>query len=143
MHKNPLQTLQDLAHTRVDEATKKLGELIASEKASEEKLKMLKDYRREYQERFMLAAQNGIDPNLWRNYSAFLEKIDAAVAQQQGFVDKSKQATQTGQKDWISERNRAKALDTLANQQHLKQLYKEAKQEQKLSDEHAAKKYRP
>lgn len=140
-HKNPLQTLQDLAHTRVDEATKKLGDLIASERACEEKMQMLLQYRTEYRERFLLAAQNGIDPNAWRNYSAFLDKIDDAITQQQDFVNRSKKATQTGQQNWLSERNRAKALDTLADQQLLKQQHKEARQEQKFSDEHAAKKY--
>lgn len=138
-HKNPIHTLQEIAHTRVDEATRKLGELIASEHACEEKLQMLLQYRTEYRERFVAAAKNGIDPNAWRNYSAFLLKLDDAVTHQQSLVNRSKNATSVGQQQWVSERNRAKAFDTLSLRQQQQQQRREAKQEQRFSDEHSAK----
>jgi len=138
-HKTPLQTLQDLAKTRVDDATRKLGELIASERACEDKLQMLRQYREEYRARFLSTAKGGIDPNAWRNYSSFLMQLDDAITQQERIVDHSKNATATGQKHWTHERNRAKAFDTLSHRQHLQELQREAKQEQRISDEHAAK----
>lgn len=140
-HKNPIETLQELAHTRVDEATRKLGELIASEQACEEKLAMLLQYRTEYRERFVAAAKSGIDPNAWRNFSAFLLKLDDAIVHQQNIVNHSKNATSAGQQHWVSERNRAKAFDTLSHRQHQQQMRREAKQEQQFSDEHSAKQY--
>ena len=140
-HKNPIHTLQELAHTRVDDATRKLGELIASEQACEEKLRMLLQYRTEYRERFVAAARDGIDPNGWRNYSAFLLKLDDAITHQQKTVDHSKTATSAGQQHWASERNRAKAFDTLSLRQHQQQLRREARQEQHASDEHSAKQH--
>jgi len=88
-HKTPLKTLQDLAHTRVDEATRRLGELIASEQACEVKLQMLRQYRAEYHERFMETARNGIDPNAWRNYSSFIARLDDAINSQQQVVARS------------------------------------------------------
>jgi len=141
-HKNPIQTLQELAHTRVDEATRKLGELISSEHACEEKLQLLIQYRAEYRERFVTAARGGIDPNAWRNYSAFLLKLDDAISNQQNIVNHSKNATSVGQQHWVSERNRAKAFDTLSHRHHLQQARRDAKQEQQISDEHSAKQYR-
>ena len=51
-----LQPLLDLANTRTDEAARKLGELVAAERDVEQKLKMLEDYRQEYNERFVQAA---------------------------------------------------------------------------------------
>lgn len=140
-HKTPIQMLQELAHTRVDDATRKLGELIASEHACEEKLRLLEQYRSEYRDRFVSVARNGIDPAAWRNYSAFLLKLDDAVAHQQAVVDRSKTATSTGQQEWMHERNRAKAFDTLSHRQHVQQVRREARQEQKFSDEHAAKQF--
>ena len=53
----PLQPLLDLANNRMDEAARKLGELIASEHAVEEKLALLVDYRKEYHARFVEAVQ--------------------------------------------------------------------------------------
>ena len=70
----PLQPLLDLANSRMDDAARKLGELIASEQAVEDKLELLKAYRKEYQDRFVEAARNGIGPDAWRNFSAFLGK---------------------------------------------------------------------
>ncbi len=141
-HKTPLKTLQELAHTRVDEATRKLGELIASEQACEVKLQMLQQYRVEYRERFMQTARGGIDPNAWRNYSGFLIKLDDAINAQQMIVEHSRKATASGQQNWASEHSRAKAFDTLSHRQDLHEQKRQNKREQNQSDEHAIKHYR-
>lgn len=138
-HKTPLQTLQELAHTRVDDATRKLGELMASENAAETKLALLRDYRKEYSSRFMESARNGIDPNAWRNYSNFLGKLDDAIRSQESAVDRTRQATAQGQQAWIAENTRAKAFDTLNARLERKQAAHEGRAEQKQSDEHAIK----
>jgi flagellar protein FliJ len=140
-HKS-LKTLQDLAHTRVDEATKHLGELIASKQASEVKLAMLQDYRKEYRERFLQSARNGIEPNAWRNYSAFLEKLDEAIAAQQLSVNHSQKATEHGQKKWVSESTRAKAFDTLTDRHKQNEQRRQNKLEQVASDEHSSNTFR-
>ena len=138
----PLQTLLDLANSRMDDAARKLGELIASEQAVEDKLKLLQAYRKEYQDRFVEAARNGIGPDAWRNFSAFLGKLDDAIAQQQRLVSDSRQRTEQGQQAWVDQRNKVKAFDTLSHRHHSEQARKEAKQEQRLTDEHAAKQFR-
>ena len=138
----PLQPLLDLANSRMDDAARKLGELIASEHAVEEKLALLVDYRKEYQARFVEAARNGIGPDAWRNFSAFLGKLDDAIAQQQRLVSDSRQRTEQGQQAWVDQRNKVKAFDTLSHRHHSEQARKEAKQEQRLTDEHAAKQFR-
>ena len=138
----PLQTLLDLANSRMDDAARKLGELIASEHAVEEKLALLVDYRKEYQDRFVEAARNGIGPDAWRNFSAFLGKLDDAIAQQQRLVSDSRQRTEQGQQAWVDQRNKVKAFDTLSHRHQSEQARKEAKQEQRLTDEHAAKQFR-
>ncbi len=138
----PLQTLLDLANSRMDDAARKLGELIASEHAVEEKLTLLVDYRKEYQARFVETARNGIGPDAWRNFSAFLGKLDDAIAQQQRLVSDSRQRTEQGQQAWVDQRNKVKAFDTLSHRHQSEQARKEAKQEQRLTDEHAAKQFR-
>ena len=54
-----LQPLLDLAQTRTDEAARKLGELVAAERDLEQKLKMLEEYREEYNERFVQYLRDG------------------------------------------------------------------------------------
>ena len=138
----PLQTLLDLANNRMDDAARKLGELIASERAVEEKLSILMEYRAEYHARFVEAACNGIGLDAWRNFSAFLGRLDDAITQQQRVVSDSKQRTEQGQQAWVDQRNRVKAFDTLSQRHQSAQARKEAKQEQRLTDEHAAKQFR-
>ena len=138
----PLQPLLDLANSRMDDAARKLGELIASEQAVEDKLTLLQAYRKEYQDRFVEAARNGIGPDAWRNFSAFLGKLDDAIAQQQLIVSDSRQRTVQGQQDWVDQRNKVKAFDTLSHRHQTQQARKEAKQEQRVTDEHAAKQFR-
>lgn len=138
-NKTALKTLQELAHSRVDEATRRLGELIASAQACETKLQMLQQYRAEYREKFLETARNGIDPNAWRNFSSFIAKLDDAINSQQIAVDRSKSATERGQQKWVAENTRAKAFDTLHHRQHLQEIKHLNKQEQRQLDEHAIK----
>jgi len=138
----PLQSLLDLANNRMDDAARKLGDLIASERAVEEKLALLVEYRKEYQARFVETAQNGIGPDAWRNFSAFLVKLDDAIAHQQRIASDSKRRVEQGQQEWVDQRNKVKAFDTLSHRHQSQQARKEAKQEQRLTDEHAAKQFR-
>lgn len=137
-----LQPLLDLAQTRTDDAARKLGELVAAERDQDEKLKMLESYRAEYNERFVQAARDGLSPDAWRNYSAFIGKLDDAIALQRKAVEQSRTRTTEGQQAWLEQRTRLKAFDTLSQRHQSEIGRKEARQEQKQSDEHAARRYR-
>ena len=137
-----LQPLLDLAQTRTDDAARKLGELIASERSVEQKLKQLEDYRQEYHERFMQAVRDGIGPDAWRNFTAFISRLDDAITAQRRIVEQSRQQTAQGQQSWLNQRNRLKAFDTLSQRHQAGVARSEAKQEQKLTDEHAARRSR-
>ncbi|MBO7411828.1 MAG: flagellar FliJ family protein, partial [Ottowia sp.] len=68
----PLKPLLDLTQTRLDDAAKTLGELVAKETEHSQKLQLLEEYRQDYFQRFEQAALDGISPDMWRNYSAFI-----------------------------------------------------------------------
>lgn len=133
-----LQPLLDLAQTRTDEAARKLGELVAAERDLEKKLHMLEAYREEYNARFVEAARAGLSPDAWRNYSAFISKLDDAIGMQRKFVEQSHAKTAEGQQAWIAQHSKLKAFDTLSQRHQQALNRREARQEQKLSDEHAA-----
>ena len=135
----PLQRLLDLAHERTDDAARRLGELIGAEQEDDRKLTLLQQYRDEYQARFMDAARAGIGPDAWRNFSAFIARLDEAIEQQQRIVAESHDRMVAGQQAWIAERNRMKAIDALSQRHDKQQARKEAQRDQHLTDEHAAK----
>ncbi|MDR0565288.1 MAG: flagellar export protein FliJ [Azoarcus sp.] len=133
-----LQPLLDLANARMDEVTRQLGELIASERSGQQKLELLQCYRSEYSERFMEAARGGMGAEAMRNYSNFLGRIDEAVAAQQQIVEQSRQHTSQGQQQWVEQHTRVRAFDTLSQRFQDEQTRKTLRQEQRISDEHAS-----
>lgn len=133
-----LKPLLELSHTRLDDATRRLGELIASENEGCRKLELLQNYRNEYQERFQDAAREGMGPEAWRNFTAFLARIDEAIEVQAQQVDRSRHLTVAGKQMWMNERNRVKAFDTLHTRHIQREAQVLAKQEQHQLDEHSA-----
>ena len=133
-----LQPLLDLSNLRMDEAAKKLGALITGERAAAERLQLLSDYRDEYHARFLAAAQTGLRPDEWQNYSNFLGRLDEAIGQASEMLNQSQRSTKAGQEEWLTKRGKVKAFDTLAERHEVRVQHKEARQEQKNSDEHAA-----
>lgn len=138
----PLQSLLDLSQLRLDEATRRLGELIAGQQEATQRLELLIQYREEYHTRFIAAAQAGIGREAWANYRAFLDRLDVAVEQARAMVTASEQRTAAGQRAWLDKRGKLKAFDTLSQRHRTRVEYAANKQEQKVVDEHAARKHR-
>jgi flagellar FliJ protein len=140
--KFPLQPLLDLANTRMDEVTRELGELIASERSSQQKLELLQGYRDEYGARFIEAARSGIGSESMRNYTNFLGRIDEAIDVQRQIVEQSHLDTSQGQQQWVEQHTKVRAFDTLSQRFQSELARKESRQEQRASDEHASRKFR-
>lgn len=137
----PLQNLLELMQNRSDEATQKLGQLIAAEQSQRSRLEMLEQYRDEYAQRLRDAISQGITQLSLRNYQNFLERIDDAIAQQRQVVQNSKHSTKIGQDHWQDQNKRLKAINTLSVRHEIKERALENKQEQKILDEFSSRKY--
>jgi flagellar FliJ protein len=138
----PLQTLLDLSLLRLDEASRQLGLLIAGEQEATKRVAMLIEYRDEYRTRFLDAARQGIGKDQWRNYQAFLEKLETAIDQAAKMVEASRIQTVAGQRAWIDKRGQVKTYDTLSERHDARLRYADQKKEQKVQDEHAARGHR-
>lgn len=136
-----LQPLLDLMQTRADEATRKLGQLIAAEQSQRSRLQMLEQYRDEYAQRMLEATADGITRLILLNYQAFLARIDEAIAQQRTAVENSERSTKAGKNQWQDQNKQLKAIDTLSQRHDARERYRENKQEQKLQDEFSTRKY--
>lgn len=134
----PLQSILDLSQMKLEEATRRLGELIAGEQQATERMALLVQYRDEYHSRFLAAARDGLNRDQWRNYQSFLQRLDEAIGQARDMVSRSQQLTEAGQQDWLDKRGRVKAFDTLAHRHQVRENHAELRQEQKNLDEHAA-----
>jgi flagellar FliJ protein len=77
-----LQPLIGLALHQNDAATRKLGQLNKQQQSAQGKLEMLRQYRKNYQERLQTSTQSGINPTELRNFQEFINKLDEAISQQ-------------------------------------------------------------
>ena len=136
-----LQPLLDVMQTRADEATRKLGQLIAAEQSQRSRLEMLEKYREEYAQSMREATTGGITRLILINYQDFLCRIDEAIVQQRAAVENSERSTKAGQDQWQAQNKQLKAIDTLSQRHDARERYRENKEEQKLQDEFSTRKY--
>ena len=134
-----LKVLLDLAQSRSDAAARKLGRLNSQEQEAEQKLRLLLGYRQDYQVRFQEFAKNGIDQAEWRNFRAFMGKLDAAIAEQHKAVASSRNNMQAGRTDWHDQQRKLKSYDTLSQRHERAESLREAKREQREQDEQTIK----
>lgn len=136
-----LQPLLELMQTRADEATRRLGQLIAAEQSAKSRLQLLEQYREEYNQRFREAVQNGLSPQAWQNYQDFIARIDEAIRQQGNVVSGAERHTAAGQAHWRQQNTKLKAIDTLSQRHHSAEVRAEGRREQKLQDEFSSRRY--
>jgi flagellar protein FliJ len=131
-----LNTLIELARTRTDDAAKRLGNLNMQSMDLQEKLALLLQYRDEYRARFAVSMQRGLKASDWRNYQEFLDRLDAAIAEQREVLALMNQRLKAGQSAWQAARRTLTSYDTLAQRQVRNELTRAARSEQKQTDEH-------
>lgn len=136
-----LQPLLEIMQSRTDEATRKLGQLIAAEQSQKSRLQMLEQYREEYAQRMRDATAQGITRLVLHNYQDFLARIDEAIKQQRLAVVNSENSTKAGLEQWKTQNKQLKAIDTLSQRHDTRERYREGKQDQKLQDEFSSRKY--
>lgn len=136
-----LQPLLEIMQTRTDEATRKLGHLIAAEQNQRSRLQMLEQYREEYAQRLREVTAEGVTRIILRNYQDFLVRIDEAITQQRTAVEASERSTQAGKEHWQAQNKQLKAIDTLSLRHDARERYRENRLDQKLQDEYSSRKY--
>lgn len=130
-----LQPLLHLAQQKSDAAAKKLGQLNQQQQVAQAKLDALLQYRRDYQLKFQEEAKTGMAPADMKNFQDFIARLDQAIAQQQGAIEKAKAGVQNGRNELMDATRKLKSFDTLAQRHVDAEKKKEAKNEQRTQDE--------
>ncbi|KAF0204814.1 MAG: flagellar FliJ [Gallionellaceae bacterium] len=132
-----LQPLVHLAKQKNDAAINNLGKLNQQQKSAQDKLAMLQQFRRDYQEKFQEVARNGMAPMDLRNFQDFIYRLDQAIEQQQGIMEQHVVSVDAGRMELKDAQRKMQSFDTLA-QRHVEIEKKlEAKSEQKMQDEYS------
>lgn len=133
-----LKILQALAQQQTDAAAKQLGKINYQQQEAEKKLQLLLQYRNNYQLHFQHVAGQGIDNIEWRNFIAFMNKLDAAIAEQQQAILYVQHKKNVCSDEFLSHQRKLKSYDTLAQRQQHADNLRQMKNDQKLQDEFAS-----
>jgi flagellar protein FliJ len=133
-----LDTLIELASKETDEAAKRLGHAIRNGEDAEQKLQLLFQYRDDYMERFQSALRAGLSASGYRNFQLFLDKLDEAIKGQQRVLQDTQRRVSNERGAWQNCERKRMSYDTLASRALNAHQLKEARREQKTTDEFAA-----
>ncbi len=138
----PLQPVLDLARDGVDAASVRLGEAMKRLMEADRKLKMLLDYREEYQTRLRDAIRSGIDSAGLRNFHLFLAKLETGIDAARAQADAARSAATKAQLEWQEQQRKLKAYGVLAQRHGREQATIAARREQRESDDQASNTFR-
>ncbi|MBU0592312.1 MAG: flagellar export protein FliJ [Gammaproteobacteria bacterium] len=130
-----LQPLLDLSQNHMDSAAKNLQALKARWNDAEEKLKQLLAYRDSYRERLRESGSGGTSAMALRDFQLFLIKLDTAIKLQQDEVTRCQSRWEAGRQEWLRQRGKLKAFDTLSQRHRRAETKRENQIEQKEQDE--------
>jgi flagellar FliJ protein len=133
-----LATLIDLAQRETDDCAKRLGAALKALDDCRQKLEMLSGYRDDYAKRFEASMSSGITPMAYRNFQAFMVKLDSAILGQQQVVEHAQARSENEKMRWQQAERKRMSYTTLNNRAQEQALKLENKRDQKAMDEHAA-----
>lgn len=137
---NSLKVLLDHAQQQTDASAKKLGQLNAKKLEAEQKLQLLLKYRQEYQANFQNTAKGGVDQMHWRNFNAFISKLDHAIKEQQLAVAHSASESEAGGEAFRTQQRKLDSYQILSKRHQAIADQQQKKQEQKEQDEYSSNK---
>ncbi len=140
-NKLPLATLIELAQSKADEATRRLGLLQNAHTSAAEKLDLLHQYRQEYLDQLQEHLQDGVSSGHLRNFRQFINTLDTAIEQQRALTLQADSRLSSGRSDWQHSKTRLNSFDTLAERLHQQELTTMNRREQRDSDEHTARQF--
>ncbi|MDP3714821.1 MAG: flagellar export protein FliJ [Burkholderiales bacterium] len=133
-----LQPILDLAEKEAEKSAARLGTLNLQKQKVESKLNLLLHYREDYLARFRSGMQDNPIGDGWRNFHDFMDKLDAAITQQQAIVGHAQDMMLKGQAEFRDRQRRVKAFDTLAGRHRETESLRDSRAEQRALDELAA-----
>jgi flagellar FliJ protein len=127
--------IQRLASHRERKAAAELGESLRTRDAARQRLGELEAYLAEYLERFAQATRSGLSGTQLLEYQVFINKLEAAIAQQRENVDRTERQCDSSKVQWQGRLTHAKAVDNAVGRMQADEQREQDKREQSESDE--------
>lgn len=133
-----LTTLNGLESRREQAAAKALAQCRGQYLEQQRRLAELKEYRQEYRGNCQRSAEQGVAISRLNGYRQFLRQLDDVISQQQDFVHRLKNDIDQYEKSWRQAKGRQQGMQRIVDDCQQRHRYQEAKREQRVLDDHAA-----
>lgn len=137
MAKNKLDLLHKIESDKEEGLRKHFLQAQRYFQDNQQKLSGLNQFRLEYMQQLQQRAQSGLTSSTFRQYHAFINKIDEAIKQQAKVVGTARQVVEQRRRLWTQQQAKTKAIAKLIEKQQLLARQKQDKAEQKMLDEFA------
>jgi flagellar FliJ protein len=127
--------IQRLASHRERKAAAELGESLRNRDEARQRLSELESYLAEYLDRFAQATRSGLSGTQLLEYQVFINKLEAAIAQQRENVDRSQRQCDSSKAQWQGRVTHSKAVDNAVGRMQADEQREQDKREQSESDE--------
>ncbi|OQW76409.1 MAG: flagellar export protein FliJ [Proteobacteria bacterium ST_bin11] len=133
-----LKVIIDLHARQERDALEAMG--VAQQKLQEQssQLDNLENYRLDYQVKFALRQQAGINISQLMEFRAFADKLDQAIESQKQTVSNHQREVQRARKRWEDAHQRTKSLQKVSDLALVDEMKVEQKREQAEQDDRAA-----
>nr|MDP2189890.1 flagellar export protein FliJ [Rhodoferax sp.] len=140
-NKLPLAMLIELAQSKTDAATRRLGQLQNAHTSAAEKLELLLQYRQEYLDQLQSQMRDGVAAAQLRNFQHFIGTLDDAIEQQRALTSQADTRLVHGRGDWQQTKRSLNSFDTLADRVRQQEITALNKREQRDSDERTVRQF--
>lgn len=140
-HDTPWHLLIDTAREAVDAATDALARAQRRLLDARQQLDTLDGYRAEYLSRMTQQRETGMSIDALTNQNRFLDQLDQALGKQREHIVQAEAAVAQAQHLWQESQRKLKSFDTLAERQQQRVQQRQARQEQRVADEHATRQF--
>ena len=127
-----LQPVVKVTDRREKDAAAALGKVQQELENNRQRLVELKSYRLEYASHLSQSQPGQFSGSKLKDYQSFLNNLDRAIEQQKQVIVKFKQDYERQKRQWLTARNRKKAVNSLLDK-HI--LAEEKQQERKIQSE--------
>jgi len=133
-----IKTIVDIKANQENSALEALGAVQRKHQGMQAQVEGLRNYRREYQDRFDQLGVKGVNVAQLLEFRSFIDKLDKAIIGQEQMLDSIDAEVKTKRKIWEELHHKTQSLQKVCDSALKIEMKQEAKREQQEQDERAS-----
>lgn len=133
-----IKTIVDIKATQEKSALEALGAVQRKLQSTQAQVEGLRNYRKEYQDRFDQLGIKGVNVAQLLEFRSFIDKLDKAILGQEQVLGLIESEVRTKRKVWEELHHKTQSLQKVCDSALVAEMKQEAKREQQEQDERAS-----